>query len=63
VFENRALRRTFGPKRQELTETWSKLLNAELHNYFSTNIINMTKYKRMRHAENIAHGVEVYTKI
>jgi hypothetical protein len=32
VFENRVLRRIFGPKRDEVTGGWSKLHNEELHN-------------------------------
>jgi hypothetical protein len=44
VFENRGLRRIFGPKRDEVTGGWRKLLNEELHNlYFSPNIIRMIK--------------------
>jgi hypothetical protein len=32
VFENRVLRRVFGPKRDEVTGEWMKLHNEELHN-------------------------------
>jgi hypothetical protein len=32
VFENRVLRRKFGPKRDEATGEWRKLHNEELHN-------------------------------
>jgi hypothetical protein len=32
VFENRVLRRIFGPKRDEVTGEWRKLNNEELHN-------------------------------
>jgi hypothetical protein len=54
VSENRVLRRIFGPKRDEVTEGWRKLHNAELHNiYFSPNLIRMVKL-RMRWAEHIA---------
>jgi hypothetical protein len=43
VFENRVLRRIFGPKRDEVTE-WRKLHNEELHIlYSSTNIIRQIK--------------------
>jgi hypothetical protein len=31
VLENRALRRIFGPKRDEVTGEWRKLQNEELH--------------------------------
>jgi hypothetical protein len=36
VFENRALRKIFGPKRQGLTGGWRKLHNEELHNLSSS---------------------------
>jgi hypothetical protein len=40
VFENRVLKRTFGPKGEEVTGEWRKLQNEELHNlYFLSNII------------------------
>jgi hypothetical protein len=42
VFENRVLRRTFGPKRDEMTGGWRKLHSEELHNlYCSPSIIRM----------------------
>jgi hypothetical protein len=36
VFENRVLRRIFGPKRDEVTGEWRKLHNEELHNLYSS---------------------------
>jgi hypothetical protein len=55
VFENRVLRRIFGPKRDEVTGEWRKLHNEELHNlYPSPNIIRMIKSRRMRWAEHVA---------
>jgi hypothetical protein len=36
VFENRVLRRTFGPKRNEVTGEWRKLHNEELHDLYSS---------------------------
>jgi hypothetical protein len=49
VFENRVLRRIFGPRRDEIIGGWRKLHNEELHNFCSsTNIIRMMKYSRMR---------------
>jgi len=40
VFENRALRRIFGPKRDEVTREWRKLHNEELNDlYSSPNIV------------------------
>jgi hypothetical protein len=51
VFENRVLRRIFGPKREEVTGDWRKLHNEELHNlYSSPNVIRMIKLRRMRWA-------------
>jgi hypothetical protein len=42
VFENRVLRRIFGPKGDEVMRDWKKLHNEELHNlYSSPNIIRM----------------------
>jgi hypothetical protein len=35
VFENRVLRRIFGPKRDEVTGDWRKLHNEELQNLYS----------------------------
>jgi hypothetical protein len=44
VSENRVLRRTFGPKREEVTRDWRKLHNEELRNlYSSPNIMRMIK--------------------
>jgi hypothetical protein len=44
VFENRVLRRIFGPKRDEVTGGWRKLHNEELHDlYSSSSIIRMIK--------------------
>jgi hypothetical protein len=55
VFENRVLRRIFGPKRDEVTGEWRKLHNQELHNlYSSPNIIRMIKSRMMRWAEHVA---------
>jgi hypothetical protein len=49
VFENRVLRRIFGPKRDEVTEEWRKLHNGELHNlYSSPDIIRQIKSRIMR---------------
>jgi hypothetical protein len=36
VFEDRVLRRIFGPKRDEVTGEWRKLHNEELHNLYSS---------------------------
>jgi hypothetical protein len=51
VFENRVLRRIFGPKRHEMIGGWEKLHNEELHKlYSSPSIIRMFKSRRMRWA-------------
>jgi hypothetical protein len=55
VFENRVLRRIFGPKRDDVTVGWSKLHNEELHNlYSSPSIIRMIKSRSMRWAGYVA---------
>jgi hypothetical protein len=49
LFENRVLRRIFGPKRDEVRGGWRKLHNEELHSLYSSPIIiTMIKSKRMR---------------
>jgi hypothetical protein len=49
VFENRVLRRIFGPKRDDVTGDWRKLHNEELHNLFSSpSIIRIIKSRSMR---------------
>jgi hypothetical protein len=55
VFENRVLRRIFGPKRAEVTGEWRKLHNEELHKlYLSPNIIRQIKSMRMMWAGHVA---------
>jgi hypothetical protein len=49
VFENRVLRRIFGPKRDEVTGEWRKLHNEKLHDlYSSPSIIRIMKVRRVR---------------
>jgi hypothetical protein len=49
VFENRVLRRIFGPRRDEVAGEWRKLHNQELHDlYSSPSIISIMKLRRMR---------------
>ena len=49
MFENRVLRRVFGPKRDEVTGEWRKLRNEELSDLYSLpNIVRVVKYRRMR---------------
>jgi hypothetical protein len=65
VFENRVLRRIFGPKRDEVTGEWRKLHSEELHNLCSSpDIIRQIKSRRMRwagHVTRMREGRNVYT--
>jgi hypothetical protein len=55
VFENRVLRRIFGPKRDEVTGEWRKLHNEELRDlYSSPSVIRIIKSRRMRWAGHVA---------
>jgi len=55
VFENRVLRRIFGPKRDEVTGEWRKIHNEKLNNlYSSPNIVWVIKSRRMRWAGHVA---------
>jgi hypothetical protein len=55
VFENRVLRRIFGPKRDEVTGEWRKLHDEELSDmYCSPSIIRIIKSRRMRWAGLVA---------
>jgi hypothetical protein len=59
VFENKVLRRIFGPKRDEVTGGWRKLHNEELCDlYSSPSIIRIIKSRRMRWAEHVARTGE-----
>jgi hypothetical protein len=49
VFENRVLRRVFGPKRDEVTGEWRKLHKEEPRDLYSLpNIVRVVKSRRMR---------------
>ena len=51
VFENKVLRKTFGPKKDEITGEWRKLHNVELHAlYSSPTIVRGLKSRRLRWA-------------
>jgi len=55
VFENRVLRRIFGPKRDEVTGEWRTLHNEELNDlYCSSNIVRVIKSSRMKWAGHVA---------
>jgi hypothetical protein len=55
VFENRMLRKIFGPKRDEVTGGWRKLHNEKLYNFYSSlSIIRMIESRRIRWAGHVA---------
>jgi hypothetical protein len=55
VFENRVLKRIFGPKRDKVTGEWRRLHNKELNDlYPPSNIIWVIKSRRMRWAGHVA---------
>ena len=55
VFENRVLRRVFGPKRDEVTGEWRKLHNEELRDMYSLpKIVRVVKSRKMRWAGHVA---------
>ena len=56
VFENRVLRRIFGPKSDEVTREWRKLHNEVLNDLHSSpNSVRVIKSRRIRWAEHVAH--------
>jgi hypothetical protein len=56
MFENRVLRRIFGPIKDEVTRGWRKLHNEELHNLCSsTHLIRVIKSKRIGWAGHVVH--------
>ena len=55
MFENRVLRRIFGPKRDEVTGECRRLYNEEFNDlYCSPNIVRVIKSRRMRWAGHVA---------
>jgi hypothetical protein len=64
VFENKVLRRIFGPKRDEVTGGWRKLHNEELCDlYSSPSIIRIIKSRRIRWAGHVAQMGEKEIRI
>jgi hypothetical protein len=59
MFENRVLRRIFGPKGNEMTGGWRELHNKQLHNLYSwPSIFRMIKSRKMRWEGRVACMVE-----
>jgi hypothetical protein len=54
VFENRVLRRLFGPKREEVVGGCRRLHNEELHNLYTSPYIRVIKSRRLRWAGYVA---------
>jgi hypothetical protein len=49
VFDNRVLRRIFGPRKEEVARGFRRLHNEELHNFYtSPNIVRVIKLRRVR---------------
>jgi hypothetical protein len=64
VFEDRVLKRIFGPKGDEVTGEWRKLHNEELHDlYSSPSITTIMKARRMRWAGHVARMERRGTRI
>jgi hypothetical protein len=55
MFENRVLRRRFGPKRDEVAGEWRKLHEELTYLYYLINIIQAIKSRRTRWAGQVAH--------
>jgi hypothetical protein len=60
VYENRVLKRIFGPKREEMVGGWKRLHNEDYHNlYASPIIIGRTNSRRMRLTGHVARMGEI----
>jgi hypothetical protein len=54
-YENRVLRRIFGPKREEAAEGRTQFYSEELHNFYSSSNITMAiKSQKMRYVGHVA---------
>jgi hypothetical protein len=59
VFQNRVLRRIFGPKRDEVTGEWRKLHNEELNGLYSLpTVVRVIKSRRLRWAGHVTRTGE-----
>jgi hypothetical protein len=59
VFENRVLRRIFGPKRDEVIREWGKLHNEELNDLHSSrNIVRVIKIENLMGGACSGYGEE-----
>ena len=59
VFENRVLRRIFGPRKEEVTGEWRKLRNEELNDlYCSPNTVRVISSRRMKWVGHVARMEE-----
>ena len=54
MFENRVLRRIFGPRRDEVIGELRKIRNEELNGLFSPSVFRVIKSRRMRWAGHVA---------
>jgi hypothetical protein len=63
VFENRVLRRIFGPKRDEVAGKWRRLHNEDLNDLHSPNVFQVMKSRRIRWAgmKHVLGRGEVHT--
>jgi hypothetical protein len=60
MFENKAIRRIFGPKKDGMVIGWKKLHKEELHNFYSLpSIIRMIKSRSMRWAVHVARMAKI----
>jgi hypothetical protein len=61
ILENRVLKRTFGPKKDEVTRWWKKLHNEEQHDWYSLpSVIRIIKSRRIRWVGHVGEKMNVY---
>jgi hypothetical protein len=59
VFENRVLRKIFGPKREKVTGGWRRLHNEELHNLHASPNFGAIESRGMRWAGRVTRVWEM----